>query len=131
MPAKLTDEIIDAAIEGYEQQRARIDQKIAELRSLGSGNQDNTEAATESKVRRGRRRMSAEARARIAAAQRARWAKTKGETEPSKVATAPKRKRHVSKEGRARIIAATKTRWARVRAEKARAANKRASNKAA
>ena len=131
MPAKLTDEIIAAAIDGYRQQRARIDAKIAELQSMRSGNHDNTEAATESKARRGRPRMSANARARIAAAQRARWAKAKGQAEPSKVAIAPKRKRRMSEEGRARIIAATKARWARVRAEKAQAAKKEARKKAA
>jgi hypothetical protein len=75
--------------------------------------------------------MSVEARARIAAAQRARWAKAKGQTEPSNLATAPKRKRRMSKEGRARIIAATKARWARVRAEKAQATNKGTRKKAA
>jgi hypothetical protein len=131
MAAKLTDEIIDAAIEGYEQQRVRMDQKIAELRSFRSGNQDENPTSAEPEVRRGRRRMSAAARARIAAAQRARWAKAKGLSELTRVATISKPKRRMSKEGRARIIAATKARWARVRAEKAHAAKKVTGKKAA
>ena len=60
---------------------------------------------------RGRRTMSAAARARIAAAQRARWARTRGQ----KVVSIPP-KRHISPAGLARIRAATKARWAKVRA---------------
>jgi len=61
---------------------------------------------------RGRRTMSAAARARIAAAQRARWAKVKGQRKV--VSIAPKRR--ISPAGLARIRAATKARWAKVRA---------------
>ena len=75
---------------------------------------------------KGRRTMSAAARARIAAAARARWAKVKaakGEAPAASVAAAapaPKKaKRKMSAEGRARIVAATKARWARVHAEQA------------
>src|SRR5438876_12192373 len=64
-------------------------------------------------VTRGRRTMSAAARARISAAQRARWARTRGQ---KVVSIAPKR--HISPAGLARIRAATKARWARVRAAK-------------
>ena len=53
--------------------------------------------------------MSAAGRARIAAAQRARWAKVK-KTSP------PKRKSTMSAAGRARIAAAQKARWAKVKA---------------
>src|SRR5207253_10442542 len=55
------------------------------------------------------RKMSAAARARIAAAQRARWAKVKGQRKV--VSIAPKRRR-ISPAGLARIRAATKARWA-------------------
>src|SRR5947199_88024 len=61
----------------------------------------------------GPRSMSAAARARIAAAQRARWARTRGQ---KVVSIAPKR--HISAAGLARIRAATKARWAKVRAAK-------------
>ena len=62
---------------------------------------------------RGRRTMSAAARARISASQKARWARTRG-----KVVSIAKRKRHISAAGLARIRAATKARWARWRAQK-------------
>jgi hypothetical protein len=64
-----------------------------------------------------RRKMSAAGRKRIAAAQRARWAKQRAsqiET-PALVSPAPaepRKKRKLSAEGRARIVAALKRRWA-------------------
>jgi hypothetical protein len=59
------------------------------------------------------RRMSAAARARISAAQKARWARTRGKV----VSIAPKSgKRHISAAGLANIRKATKARWARWRA---------------
>jgi hypothetical protein len=54
--------------------------------------------------------MSASARRKIAAAQRARWAKLKGHVE------APKSKRQISAAGKRRIAAAARERWARFRA---------------
>src|SRR6266704_4595662 len=62
---------------------------------------------------RGRRTMSAAARARIAAAQRARWARTRGQ---KVISIAPKRR--ISAAGLARIRAAARTRWAKVRQQK-------------
>ena len=64
--------------------------------------------------------MSAAARRRIAAAQKARWAKIRGEAEPTSSSTAPKpakRKRALSAAGRRAISEATKKRWALKRAE--------------
>lgn len=60
---------------------------------------------------RKKRTMSAAGRKRIAAAQKARWAKKAGK----KVVKA---KRKISAAGRARIAAAQKKRWAKVKAEK-------------
>jgi hypothetical protein len=65
----------------------------------------------------GKRTMSPEARARIAAAQRARWAKSKG-TVKAPVASPTKKKGKLSPEGRAKIVAALKARWAAKRAGK-------------
>lgn len=60
-----------------------------------------------------RRKMSAAARAKIAAAQKARWAKAKGTGKAAPTAKpAKKTKRTLSPEGRARIVAALKKRWA-------------------
>lgn len=65
-----------------------------------------------------KRTMSPAARARIAAAQRARWAKiNKGQKTVKPVA---KKKHKMSAAGRAAIAAAAKARWAKVRAEKAK-----------
>jgi hypothetical protein len=60
-------------------------------------------------------KMSAAGRARIAAAQKARWAKLKGKnsTKP-----APKKKFKMSAAAKAKISAAAKARWAKIRAAK-------------
>ena len=62
--------------------------------------------------------MSADARARIAAAQRKRWAASKkaGAAEVAK----PKKKRHMSAAGRRAIAEATRKRWAAYRAQQAK-----------
>src|SRR5437870_7757742 len=60
---------------------------------------------------RGPRKMSAAARARISASQKARWARARGR---KVVSIAPKRR--ISAAGLARIRAATRARWARWRA---------------
>jgi hypothetical protein len=62
----------------------------------------------------GPRTMSAAARARIAAAQRERWARTRGQ---KVVPIAPKRHR-ISAAGLVRIRAAQRARWARARGQK-------------
>lgn len=56
--------------------------------------------------------MSAVARAKIAAAQKARWAKVKGKTEKP----ASEGKRKMSASARAKIAAAAKARWAKAKA---------------
>ena len=71
--------------------------------------------------RKARRGLSAEGRARIAAAQKARWAKRKGSAASASApkAASPARKgkgkRNLSPEARARIVAAVKRRWAKAR----------------
>ena len=71
--------------------------------------------------RGGRRKLSPEARARIAAAQRARWAKVRGGKPAAKPAKAPGKRggrRKLSPEARERIAAAQRARWAKVRGGK-------------
>jgi hypothetical protein len=63
---------------------------------------------------RGPRKMSAAARARISASQKARWARARGQ---KVVSIAPKR--HISAAGLANIRKATKARWAKWRRQKA------------
>jgi hypothetical protein len=94
---------IDGIIKELQQERTRIDQAIQALSSLNG----NAPRATPTRI------MSASARRRIAAAQRARWAKLKG-TRTATVTARPKRR--ISAAGIARIRAAAKARWAKVRA---------------
>ena len=82
--------------------REQIDEWKQELASIESGGQSQ------------KRGMSAEGRARIAAAQRARWAKAKGGASDAK--SARKGRRKMSAAGRARISVAAKARWAKFRA---------------
>ena len=106
--AKLTVQQLKRALE--------IKQEIADLeKELGQLLGDEQTAARPAPRSR-KRKMSAAARARIAAAQTARWAERKKAATPGKAP--PKQKRKLSTEGRARIIAATKARWARYNAEK-------------
>jgi len=66
-------------------------------------------------ARRGQ--ISAAGKARIAAAQRARWAKVKAGAGKANVVAMPK-KRTISASGRRRIAAAQRARWAKVKAAK-------------
>lgn len=119
MPPKLTHEIITAAIEGFETQKKRIDDQIAELRTLLAGG--SSEPAAPAPQKQKRRKMSAAGRKAIAEAQRKRWAASKKAAEGSAPEVASKPKRKLSAAGRKAIIAATKKRWALKRAEAAKA----------
>jgi hypothetical protein len=70
-----------------------------------------------------RRKISAAGRARIAAAQRARWAKTRGNNGPQKqnVVSMPKKKT-MSAAARRKIAAAQRARWAKVKAAQKKSA---------
>jgi hypothetical protein len=129
---KLTVEILNAAIEGFESQKRRIDVQIAELRAMLHGG--STAAAAPEGPKGKRRKMSAAARKRIGDAQRKRWAESKGQSEPPSETVTAKPKRKLSAAGKKAIVEATKRRWARVRAEAAKAqqapAAKKASTKA-
>lgn len=70
---KLTAEIINAAILGFEQQKRQIDTKIAELRAMLPGGTTQT-AATPEPTKRKRRKMSAAGRKAISEATKRRWA---------------------------------------------------------
>jgi hypothetical protein len=114
MPTNLTPQIINAAIVGFEQEKLRIDTQIAELRAmLDGGSTKPTPAATPEAPTVKRRKFSAAARRRMKEAQQLRWAKIRGEAEPSAPVTTEKSKpkRKLSKEGRANIVAALKKRW--------------------
>jgi len=71
---------LEAALVGYQRQAQDIDLKMTELRRRLAGFSGKTAAPRRPRKtlrRKQTHRMSAEGRARIAEAQRARWAKTK------------------------------------------------------
>ena len=110
MPQKLTPEIIIAAIVGFEAQKSQIDSQISELRSMLDGRRTGR-AVTPSETGKRKRRFSAATRRKMAAAQRARYAKFEQGSEPTQAATA-KPKRKMSASARRRIAAAQRKRWA-------------------
>lgn len=133
----MEEDYLPFALIGLEQRRDEIDTKIAEIRQLlgrSGGTPKTTASAPSASKKAGKRRtMSPEARARIAEAQRARWANTKGTAKkssgkatsdaktPAKAKAAAKtkgtKKRTMSPEARARIAEAQRKRWAASRKE--------------
>lgn len=91
-------------------QAARLQEKIESLHS--ELERLDGAATTPTAVPKRRRKMSAAGRAKIAAAQKARWAKVKGHA--GKPAHKPKRK--MSAAARAKLAAAAKARWAKAKA---------------
>ena len=112
---KLTNEIIDAAIFGFEEQKRRIDAQIADLQGMRTGRTQTV--GSPSQPRRG---MSAAGRKAIAEAQRKRWATAKDESAAPKANK--KQKRKLSAAGKANIVAALKKRWAAKKAEASKSA---------
>ena len=98
--------------------REEIESLQQRLEALFAGAETSTSTKS-SKVGRpvGKRRVSTEARANMAAAQQARRAKVKTPTAPAKAS--PKKKRVLTAEGRAKIAAAMKARWAAKKGEAA------------
>jgi len=124
MAPKLTNDILTAALAGFEERKTRIDAKIAGLRQMLTGGSPDGATSEASKPRR---KMSAAARRRIAAAQRKRWAASKTQSgQASKAVPAPARKkRKLSAAGKRRIIEATKRRWAAFHAAAQKTAKRR------
>ncbi len=110
---KFTNEIIEAAISGFESQKQVIDLRIAELHAMLTGPPEASVAQT--KRRRTRRKLSPEALERIREGQKRRWAAARGELSVA-TAKASKPKRKLSAAGRKAIVAALKKRWAAKRA---------------
>jgi len=91
------------------QQLEQLDSAITVLEGLGRDNSARTSS-------RAGRVVSPLARRRMAAAQRARWARARKDS--GKSASKPSVVRVLSPEARRRIAAAQKARWAKFRAEK-------------
>lgn len=103
-------------------QAADLQEKIAKLeKELAAILGSETQTAPISKPAK-KGGMSAAGKARIAAAQKKRWAKVKASKTAAKSSApklAKKARKKMSAEGRARIVAAQKARWAKIKAEKA------------
>ena len=101
---------LDAVVQQLREERTRVESELAKL-NRAILVLENTGGGSSHLRRSGRRGMSPEARARIAEAQRRRWAKVKG-------AAGKTGKRALSPAARRRIVAAQKARWAKFRAAK-------------
>jgi hypothetical protein len=100
--------VVQQLIRERDQAATVVEQLDAALAALNGG--------SNGKRTRTRKRMSAAARARIAAAQRARWAKVRGNgAQKANSASMPKKKT-MSPAARKKIAAAQKLRWAKVKA---------------
>ena len=121
MPSQLNREIIAAAIEGFEARKRSIDTQLAGLRQALSGDPANPNATPEAPARK-RRKMSAAARARMAAAQRKRWELKKSDAGKVRPA-AKKAKRRLSPARRAALAANLAKARAAKAAKKAAAAD--------
>ena len=99
------------------QELSRIDAAITALSGL-SGH--SSKAASDTASPAPRRVLSLSARRRIAAAQRARWAKVRAQKKAGSTSAlaSPKPRRVLSMGARRRIAAAQRARWAKVRAQK-------------
>jgi hypothetical protein len=111
---KVDSTILEMAIVGYESQLDKISAKIADIKAQlgqrGPGRPKATAAGTGPAGPQKRRTISAAGRARIAAAQRARWAAQKRQqAQPAQPAKPKKRK--LSAAGLRAIREATKKRW--------------------
>lgn len=107
-------------IQQLEQRKSAIERALAALQEVEA----QVKPTTALEVTTGKRKkFSAAARKRMAAAQKARWAGVKGESETPAppVPEPPKPKHRITPEGMKRIIAATKKRW-RLQRAAARAA---------
>jgi hypothetical protein len=100
------------ALIGYQAEISRIEQKMAEIRGQLGSRVKPVVAQKETP----KRILSAAARARIATAQKKRWAAFHKGKKAAVVPEVAKAKRRISAAGMKRIIAATKKRWAAKRA---------------
>ena len=119
----VTNEIIEAAIDGLEAKKLRIEAQLIELRHLLNGKTVSAEPKNGSESSHPKtqvkRKLSPEAIERMRQGQQRRWAKARGESEPA-AKTAPvaqsapikKPKRKLSAAGRKAIAEAQKKRWA-------------------
>jgi hypothetical protein len=101
--------ILAGVLKELEQERSRMDQAIEVIGELVGRN------GTRGRTKRPERTVSASARRKMAAAQKARWAKARRKETPAPVHT-------MSWAARKKIAAAQRARWAKTRAQQKKAA---------
>jgi len=94
--------------------KERIEQLESELEALAGGGASSAPAVRVATG--GRRTMSAAARARIAAAQRARWAKVHAASGKKSAGKTGGKRRKMSPAVKAKLAAIARARWARAKA---------------
>ena len=112
---KMTTSIADLSVQQLKRAleiKQKIDDLRKELAQLSGAEETGAGPAPNPR----KRKMSAAARAKISAAQKARWAGQKPEPAPEEAPA--KKKRQYSPEGKARIVAGIRARWAKYNAEK-------------
>lgn len=102
-------------------EKVKLEARLAAINKVLGGRV--SAAAPAPATRGGSRTFSAGTKAKMAAAQKARWAKLKSKAAAPADATAPKKRRKMSAAGRAAIVAAAKARWAKVKAAKSSGSN--------
>ena len=103
-------DVVQQLVKERDQAARTVELLDAALAALNSGKRTRT-----------RSRMSAAARARIAAAQRTRWARVRGNgAQKGSVVSAWPKKKTMSASARKKIAAAQKLRWAKVKAAQKR-----------
>jgi hypothetical protein len=116
-PHKEENQVIDSLgiiIAQLEHQKTAIETALSALREIDAepSTPGHVEPVATPEAPPKRKQFSAASRRKMAQAQKARWAKIKGESEPlAATPEPPKTKRKISAEGLQRIIAATKKRW--------------------
>lgn len=105
---------IDNIVQQLRQQRSQLDIAISALEGGQTAPRRGRppKSASTAASRPARRRMSAAARAKIAAAQRARWAKQKGQAAPKKAAKKSGGRKKMSPAARKRLSEMMRARWA-------------------
>jgi hypothetical protein len=96
-------DILRAALIGYEKQKADIEQRMSDLQRQLGNERSATATQDGAPVRNRNHQISLEGRARIAAAQRKRWAVAKNAGRATRSPTGAKRK--LSPEARAKLAA--------------------------
>ena len=113
MRTAIPNDILLAALAGFKLEQERLEEKIAQVQALLDGGTVGKPASVANEPAGKRKKRSPAVRRRMAEAQKARWAKLKGESNPIVEAPEPpKAKRKLSTAGRNAIVAAAKKRWA-------------------